>query len=498
MLLISLDKSSAVPIYRQICDRIAVLVEEGSLRPGEHLPPTRALAGALDVHRSTIVRAYDELRALGYLESTSGAYTTVRRRARPPLTALGQRANSDQTLVDWDALTTSLVHGAHEHAGVCGPAHKTIGAGMIDLDRLSADPSMAPDDELKHCLKSILSRDAKTVLDYTDPAGWPALRETISQRLRAHGMAVSPQEVLVTNGAQQALDLILRMLTRPGDRVVVEAPTYGMAHTLLRLHGVRPIEIPLLNDGMDLDRLRKCLGTKKPKLVYTMPNFHNPAGVTTDQPHRERLLDLVESAQIPLVEDGFEEELKYWGQAVLPIKSMDAGGVVLYIGTFSKVVFAGLRVGWIAAPRRAIKHLTLIQHATCLAGNTMVQAALARFCRSGGFESYLRRAHRVYRSRMAVMLRSLKTHMPPSVQWTKPTGGCTVWLTVPKTLGDEAFLIKALRQAGVLVAPGRRYFARKRPEPHLRLSIACAREEEIEMGCRRIGRTLARLAERTQ
>lgn len=498
MLLLTVDPLAPVPIYRQICDRIVALVDEGALRPGDRLPATRALAASLGVHRSTVVRAYDEVRALGYLDSRAGSYSTVRRRARPPATRAGARAGAG--LVDWSVLATPGAGAVHAY-GAPGPESAAVTAqvpaDMIDFERLAADPSLAPDDDLLRCLRTVLARGTNrprgAALDYAAPAGYRPLREALAARLCTHGVAVSSEEILITSGAQHAFDLALRLLVQRGDRVVVEAPTYGMAHALMRLHGVTPIEVPLRADGMDLDALARALRRRRPRLVYTMPNFHNPTGVTTGHAHRERLLALCEAQRVPIVEDGFEEELKYFGHAVLPIKSMDAHGIVLYVGTFSKVVFPGLRVGWIAAPREAVARLAAIQHASCLAGNTLAQAALARFCAGGTFDDWLRRAHRVYRKRMQALLRGLEQHMPPGVHWTRPTGGYTLWLTLPGVAEAEASLCDRFARAGVKVAPGSRFFARPPATRHVRLSIACVAEERIEEGCQRLARALARV-----
>jgi DNA-binding transcriptional MocR family regulator len=491
MLLLRIDRSSELPAYRQICERVVALVDEGALRPGDRLPPTRVLGASIGVHRSTVVRAYDELRALGYLQSQTGSYSTIRRRERPPTTLSADKVGENTSPIGWSAVARPSIRALHTHAAmetVKSPPPRDV----IDLDRLSADPTLAPDDDLRRCLKSVLVRTGGAALDYADAAGWRPLREVIAARMCNHGVAVSPDEILITAGAQHALDLLLRYLTSAGDRVVVEAPTYGMAHALLKLHEIEPIEVPLLDDGMNLTRLTSLLKRgRRPKLVYTMPNFHNPTGITTDQQHRECLLLLCEEHRIPLVEDGFEEEMKYFGQAVLPVKSMDSRGIVLYVGTFSKVVFPGLRIGWIAAPRAAIMRLTDIQHASCIAGNTLAQAAAARFCTGGAFEAYLRRIHRVYRRRMQALLRGLEDYMPVGVTWTRPSGGYTAWLTLPEVGRSESDVVERITAAGVKVGPGCRYFAHPPAEPHLRLSIACVDEERIENGCRRLGRALA-------
>ena len=488
MLLIELDPESPVPAYLQIRDHIIAMIHDGALRPGDRLPPTRELASSTGVHRSTVVRAFEETRALGYLESRPGSYTTVRRRTRPP-EARGS-CTGDSTLIDWEARNEGSI-GLGAEPGRPRIQRRAENA-PIDFEILAADPALAPTDDLRRCVSKTMIKCGAQALDYADPAGWKPLRETISRRLRAHGVAVGCEEILITNGAQQALDLVLRLLARTGDRVVVEAPTYGMFHPLLRLHGIEPVEVAMKQDGMDLDALEKVLGGEAPSLLYTMPNFHNPTGVTTDQSHRERLLQLCESHRVPIVEDGFEEEMKYFGRAVLPIKSMDALGLVLYVGSFSKVVFPGLRVGWIAAPPEVVDRLTAIQHASCLGANTLAQAVADRFSRRGEFEVYLRRIHRVYRRRMQVMLEGLGRHLPAGIEWSKPVGGYTLWLTLPHPADAESVLCDDLGNAGVLVTPGRGFYANPPKLAHLRLSIACVPEDRIEEGCRRLGSTLAK------
>jgi DNA-binding transcriptional MocR family regulator len=490
MLLLKIDRTNKIPAFKQICDRIVTLVDEGVLRPGDRLPPTRVLGATIGVHRTTVVRAYDELRALGYIESRAGSYSTIRRRHRSPGILAAEVARKKDSMIDWDAVTRPSIRAPQTHASM--ETNKETTGEVIDFDRLSADPALAPCDHLRRCIKNVLVRIGGAAVDYADAVGWKPLREVIAARMCNHGVVVSSDEILITAGAQHALDLLLRYLTFPGDRVVVEAPTYGMAHALLKLHEVEPLEVPLLDDGMDLDRLKRVLQRvrRRPKFIFTMPNFQNPTGITTDQQHRERLLNLCEEHHIPLVEDGFEEEMKYFGQAVLPVKSMDSEGIVIYVGTFSKVVFSGLRIGWIAAPREAIMRLKNIKHASCIAGNTLAEAAAARFCASGEFEAYLRRVHRIYRGRMQALLQGLDRHVPSGVKWTKPSGGYTAWVTLNDVGIAEDELVERITREGVNVGPGRRYFARRPVTNHFRLSIACVDEKRIETGCRRLGRAL--------
>ncbi len=486
MLILSIDKASAVPVYEQIRDRVVGLVDSGALTAGDRLPPTRVLARTVGVHRSTVLRAYGELWALGYLESRPGSYSTVRRPARP--TAVGRPGSG--TVIDWEHAATAAANGAVADASRLD-AERVTPPGVIDFSRLSADRSLTPADDVRRCFKAVLLEQGRELLDYGEAAGYGPLRETIARQMRVHGVAVSADEILVTNGAQHGIDLAVRMLTRRGDRAIVESPSYGAALSLFRLHGLSIEDVPMRPDGMDLDALEAALERERAAFVYTIPNFHNPTGITTGQKHRERLLTLCEARRVPVVEDGFEEDMKYFGKAVLPIKSMDANGVVLYVGTFSKVVFPGLRVGWIAAPREALARLVAVQRVSSLTGNSLAQAMVARFCSLGLYDAHLRRVHKVYRRRMQAMLKGLAEHMPPGVEWTQPTGGYTLWVRAGASREDERAFHDRLLRDGVKVSAGSFYFRAAPQNIHFRLSIACLSEAQIAEGCRRLGRSLA-------
>ncbi len=491
MLLMTLDRTSPLPAYRQIQERVAHLVDDGTLAPGSRLPASRNLADTLGVNRSTVVRAYQELWAAGYLESRPGSYSTVR--ARVKATAESERRGA--CLVDWERASTRPARAAHAELRALMAERTRPADRAVNFATLTADRMLSPVDDFRRAVRQALLEDGRALLDYGDPAGYLPLRETIAKRLRVHGVSVSADEVLITSGSQHGIDLVLRLLAGSGDEVVVEAPTYALAIPLLRLHGVKAREVAMRADGMDLDELARVLERGHPALVYTMPNFQNPTGVTTSHAHRERLLALAEAHRVPILEDGFEEELKYFGKCVLPLKSMDARGVVIYAGTFSKVVFPGVRIGWLAADAACIERLLAISRFTVLSPNVVTQAAVQRFCAAGAYEDHLRRIHRAYRKRMAALLAALKRHLPASgVRWTQPAGGYTLMLWIDTAL-SETELDDRLRRAGVLLTPGGAFFAGKRPGVTFRLSIANLVEDEIEEGCRRLGRALAAAVE---
>jgi GntR family transcriptional regulator/MocR family aminotransferase len=494
VILIALRRRDPTPLHQQIYARVVELIEDGTLGRGARLPASRRLAQELGVNRSTVYRAYEELWAAGYLESRPGSYTTVRGRGVPSRPA-GRRA---QRAFDWGRRSTPAARRAHADLLRLGPrAAPECDPGIINFARLTADRDLYPVADLRRAMRETLLRQGKEVLDYGDPAGYPPLRATIARRLRTHGVTVTENEILLTQGAQHGLDLVLRLLAQPGDPVVVESPTYAHALPLFRLHGVTLRPVPMRADGMDLDALARVLRRRRPALVYTVPNFHNPTGITTSQEHRERLLGLTEKHGVPLLEDGFEEEMKYFGCAVLPVKSMDERGLVVYVGTFSKVIFPGLRVGWIAASRDCVERLLAINRFANLSGTNLVHAALDRFCKAGDYESHVRRLHTAYRRRMQVMLRGLEAHLPATgAEWTRPAGGYTLWVRLPKRRLDDAALMAHLRAHGLVVSPGAPYFCTPPRESCFRLSVANLTEAEIATGCERLGRALAALPRR--
>ncbi len=507
-ILFAIDHESKTPVFRQITGRIIELIDSGVLTAGENLPPSRSLATRLGVNRSTVYKAYQELWALGYINSTPGSYSTVRNRAK-----LASRQDpGEPTLIDWrtrtsgaldsicewyyeeNELSAQLLSIAQECAQGTPQARSHEGQrepAVIDFIPLVPDEQLFPVEEYRKCVAQVYSQEGHKLLGYGDPQGYLPLRECIADRLQLHGVHTSREHIMITSGAQSALSLIFSAFTALGDKVAVESPTYSRAIGLAKLHGVELLPIEMNSEGMNLEQLQQVLSREKPSLIYTIPNFHNPTGITTSQTHREALLRIAEEYQIPIVEDGFEEEMKYFGKAVLPIKSMDRRGIVLYVGTFSKVLFPAVRVGWIAADRAALAQLTTLQKFSHLAGSAVEQAALNLYCRKGFYENHIKRMHRVYRKRMQTALSSLSEQLAEApVYWTQPAGGYTLWLHLTDKNVQETELLQSCARQGVLVSPGRFHFAEGSRGVSFRISIGTVDEPLIREGIRRLATAL--------
>jgi GntR family transcriptional regulator/MocR family aminotransferase len=483
MILIQVDKTNTQPLFQQVFEQLKQMIELGVLQSNEHLPSTRKLAEMLGVHRTTIYRAYEELWAAGYLEATAGSYSRVRRRNL----LASQPTDEEHSLIDWENCISEAAGQLQDYKTL----QRISTATTIDFAPLSPDSELLPVDDFRHCLNHVLLNNKASLLQYGSPLGYQPLRVYLANQMRQHGIATQAGEIMLTNGMQNGIDLVLKLLTNPGDCIVTESPSYASALSLMRYLGLQIVGIPMTTDGMNLELLEIQLKKHRPKLIYTMPTFQNPTGLSTSQTHREQLLALCEKYRVPLVEDGFEEEMKYFGKAVLPIKSMDKNRVVIYLGTFSKILFPGIRVGWIVAPAALIAKMGNIKRVSEISGSPLVQAAVHQFCQQGFYELHKKRLHRVYRKRMQTALLACREFLStPQIQWTKPDGGYLIWISLKTIHLTEDELITQLAEAGITVSPGSRFFPEPNNEVHFRLSIAHRNEDEIREGIRRIGEIL--------
>ncbi|MBI9106697.1 MAG: PLP-dependent aminotransferase family protein [Spirochaetales bacterium] len=489
MILIKIDKDSSQPLYLQISEQIQLMIEDGRLKQGDTLPSSRSLSTQLEMNRTTITKAYENLWAMGYTESQSGSYTRIRGRELLCSMTSGESGGSS---LDWTGrITPSCSRMIEKMNEVRIPP---VDGDLINLSSLSPDSAYWPLEDFKKCITQAAFNGDDYLFSYGDPAGYLPLRKNLAEYLRTHQIRTSADEIIITSGSQSAIDLVFRSLLKEGDVIITENPTYGYLIPLLQYYNCRIESIEITEEGMNLDALEHVLKTVKPALIYTMPNFQNPTGITTSQDHRERLLSICERQKIPLIEDGFVEELKYTGKTILPIKSMDKKGMVIYLGTFSKVLFPGLRTGWIAAPKEYIEKLSTIKNSSELCGNNLTQAAFSNFLSSGLFEKYVRKIHGRYKNKMSIAMGAARKYLHfEHLNYTKPSGGYTFWVSIRNVNYDEQHLIRAIEDAGVSVSPGSKYFVQSSEDLHFRISIAMADAADIEKAIEIIGGVVAGL-----
>ena len=363
------------------------------------------------------------------------------------------------------------------------------GSGIISFAQGSGDSSLFPLVDFRTALQTVLRTNGKEALGYGDSRGYAPLRATIAQILTGQGIPVNPEQILITSGSQQALDLTTRLLLHPGDTVLTESPTHMGFLDLCRSLNIQLIEAPMDEQGIQVDRVAELLRHVHPRLIYTVPNFQNPTGAYLSATRRRQLVALCEEHQVPLLEDDFVGDLRYRGTAQPALKAFDHIGTVIYTGTFSKMLIPSLRTGYIVATGPIYDRLVTLKHTTDLTTSNLIQRALNEYITVGRYQACLRRARRIFGRRREAMLAALTRHMPVGTRWSNPQGGMFIWLQLPDgILANDLF--PGAAQAGILFAPGSFFFPGNRPCPFLRLNFACQPLDMIEEGIRRLGNVL--------
>ena len=347
-----------------------------------------------------------------------------------------------------------------------------------------------PTEHVLEAIGSVIAERADVALQYGGGQGSPVLRERLTMLMGEEGAGADPEDLVVTAGAQQALDLVGKVLIDPGDEIVVEAPAYVGALTAFGAYEPRFVPVELDDDGMIVERLEEALVQGvRPKFVYTVPNFHNPAGVTMSRRRREHLIALCREARIPIVEDNPYGLLRFEGEPEPTLRSMDPQNVI-YLGTVSKVFSPGVRVGWALAEPGVLQRLVLAKEAADLCSSNLNMLVTERYLSGERWRQTLHGLVGTYRSRRDVMLEALSEHFPTDATWTLPAGGFYVWVTLPAYF-DSANLLAAAVERKVAYVPGTAFYPDGRGRDRMRLAFCYPTEERIREGVRRLGELLS-------
>ncbi len=357
-------------------------------------------------------------------------------------------------------------------------------------------PELFPVDEVRRASETVLVRHPKQALQYGETEGLAGLRDWIAHHLSGPGLRVKRCNVLVTSGAQQALDLIGRVFLDPEDKVLVENPTYLAALSAWRPLGVEFLAAASDADGLRLEAVQPWIG-QRPKLVYCVPNFQNPRGTTLSEHGRARALEWITAEDVVLVEDNPYGDLRYAGRSLphmLTLAARSDGGEnidqrVIYVGTFSKVLAPGLRVGWVVAPERVIEKLVLAKQAADLHTSTLNQHIVLELVTNGFLDRHIPVLRSAYRERRDALMAALETHMPPGVSWTRPEGGMFVFVTLPPHLDAGRLLTHALERK-VAFVPGEEFHIDGSGNNTLRLSFTGLPPADLLRGVERLAATI--------
>jgi 2-aminoadipate transaminase len=356
-------------------------------------------------------------------------------------------------------------------------------------------PELFPIERFQQACQRVLAEKGARALQYGTTEGYAPLREMIVQNMARYGVVATADNILITSGSQQALDLIGKLLVNPGDRLLVEAPTYLGALQAFDVYGADYVSVPIDDDGVQTERLEEALRSG-PKFMYILPNFQNPGGVTLSEGRRHELVLLADRYGIPIIEDDPYGQLRYEGEHLPPLIVVDREnlrrddryrlGNVIYLSTFSKTLAPGLRLGWIVAPPDVITKLVQLKQGADLHTSTFVQVVAHEVARDGFLDEHVRKIRQVYRERRDAMLAALQEFFPTEVTWTHPAGGLFLWVTLPADIECKALFEAALQQ-DVAFVPGDSFYATgDEGRRHMRLNFSNAPPERIREGIRRL------------
>jgi 2-aminoadipate transaminase len=361
---------------------------------------------------------------------------------------------------------------------------------VISLAGGLPDTSTFPADSYAVLMSEVAASSCARALQYGPTEGLAVVKRCVAQVMRAEGMEADEDEVLITTGGQQVIDLVCKTLLDPGDVVVCEAPTYPGAVPTFSTYQANVVQVTMDRDGMRTDELEATLDElekagHRPKFIYTVPNFHNPAGVTLSLERRRELIRIASERELLVLEDNPYGLLRYEGSPLPTLHSLD-GEFIIYAGTFSKILSPGVRLGWACAPAPVLAKMNLGKQAADLCSSSISQYFVSAFFESGAWEAYVRSVNEIYRRRRDVMLDALAEHFPREAQWTHPQGGLFLWSTLPDYIDTTDLLARALEEH-VAFVPGRAAYVDGRGGSSMRLNFSGVSEDDIREGIRRIG-----------
>jgi Transcriptional regulators containing a DNA-binding HTH domain and an aminotransferase domain (MocR family) and their eukaryotic orthologs len=460
------DRSSTQTLYHQIADEIERRISYGEYPPGSLLPSERKLAEQLGVNRSTVILAYEELRALGIIESRTGSGTRV---CKNKWEATPKHTPNWHRYVEGGQFLPNLFYLRRIREALQKD-------GMIDFASGELSAQLSPGQEISTLMKE---NPFTEYLGYDNPQGFTPLREELVSYLsRYRQINTTDSSILITSGSQQSLYLITQCLLAPGDAVAIEDPSYCYSLPMFQSAGLRLFRLPVSPEGIDPEDIRSLYKKHRIKMIFLNPTFQNPTGICLNPARRTQLLNVASELGLPIVEDDPFSLTSYDGDPPAPLKSHDQLGSVLYIGSFSKIAASGLRVGWMVAPHSVVERLADARQQMDFGLSVVPQKIAAQFLHSDFFLPHLEQLRMRLLYRRDLLVEALQKELPDLVTFTLPQGGLHLWCKIVPEINDNQLFEEALRR-GVVVAPGSVYGS---DSGYIRFTFARPKEAEITLG----------------
>lgn len=479
MIFSTLEINKNKAIYVQIEEHILNAISEGELKMNSKLPSTREVSQYLGISRNSVILAYENLESKGVIQTKRGKGTFV---------AVQGKTSSYQYTIDWNNKRNSYSKTLRDLDII--KEELPYKKGMISFKSIAPEDSLFNLDEFKRALLDAWSLEEKHLLSYGYAKGYKPLIDYFTKYMEEKGVNINNKDILITNGFTEAFDIILSSLTEPGDIILCEEPTHNTALKIMKSHGLKVVQVPLNNEGLDIEELRKVIKKCSPKFGYLIPSYNNPTGIVTKAERRKEIYKIFGENEIPIIEDGFNEELLYSSSPIEPIAALEGeGNGVLYIGSLSKILFPGLRIGWIHGDKLLIDTLESVKRGRTIHSSFLDQSAFYHYLKSGAFKRYVKNVRTYYRKKYLLVMEMINKYIP--YEFVTGEGGLHVFIKLPDNINAKE-LLELCYKDGVIFMPGNVFYEDDKGKDTLRIGFGRVSDEDIKKGIKIIGNNIVK------
>ncbi|HEY5525585.1 MAG TPA: PLP-dependent aminotransferase family protein [Clostridium sp.] len=465
------------PIYMQLERHILEGIKKGELTKGSKLSSTREASKYLNISRNSVIAAYEELEGRGVIETKKGKGTFI---------YIDGEKQSYEYNVNWQERVND--YGKSLRNSDIVKSELLCEKGMISFKSIAPDPNLFNLEDFKRALLDAWTFEQENLLNYGYAQGYQPLIEYFLEYMEEKRVSTINKDILITNGFTEAFDIILSSLTKEGDVVICEEPTHNTALKIMRAHGLKIVQVPMDNEGINLEELDKALHNYSPSFGYLIPSYNNPTGIVTKGERRKELFKLFKKYEVPIIEDGFNEELLYSSSPLEPLAALGGeGNGVIYIGSLSKILFPGLRIGWILADKNLLDILESVKRGRTIHSSFLDQSAFYYYLKSGSFQRYIKNVRKFYKDKYNLVRSCINKYI--DYEYVTGEGGLHVFIKLKNSI-DSRDLLEICYKRGVVFMPGDVFYDKEKGEDTLRIGFGRVRDEDIKKVIKIIGESL--------